>query len=300
MILYCDFNPKLIRKYKVNEFRQGEDNVIKSNRFYASGYGIDMAVFSKNLFQDSKVFMLKGTGIGEMIEKNLRDSYIETTSVKLKDDNVEKLIFENEDNKTVFTTKTPRITMEDKADILAEFEKTIKSKRIVAISNIDHDSLKDDLYDNLIKICYRENVHVAVNPPSLKYIKDARPYLLILDKKDAEKDEDVNYTGDVPAFSKKLLDKGVGIVVVNSNRATVVSTKDKNYRVYFEKISDLKTYNKNLMLAGFTVGIDRDYDFETTIKLAMASSICENYMKFSQVQMSEIKKIMNEVKVEEM
>lgn len=300
MILYCDFNPKLIRKYKVNEFRQGEENVIKSNRFYASGYGIDMAVFSKNLFQDSKVFMLKGTGIGEMIEKNLRDSYIETTSVKLKDDNVEKLIFENEDNKTVFTTKTPRITMEDKADILAEFEKTIRGKRIVAISNIDHDSLKDDLYDNLIKICYRENVHVAVNPPSLKYIKDARPYLLILDKKDAEKDEDVNYTGDVPAFSKKLLDKGVGIVVVNSNRATVVSTKDKNYRVYFEKISDLKTYNKNLMLAGFTVGIDRDYDFETTIKLAMASSICENYMKFSQVQMSEIKKIMNEVKVEEM
>ncbi len=92
----------------------------------------------------------------------------------------------------------------------------------------------------------------------------------------------------------------LGIVVVNSNRATVVSTKDKNYRVYLEKISDFKAYNKTLMLAGFAVGLDRDYNIETTIKLAMASSICENYMKFSQVQMSEIKKIMNEVKVEEM
>lgn len=300
MILYCDFNPKLIRKYKVDNINQGEENLIESNRFYASGYGIDMAVFSKKLFQDSKVLMLKGTAIGELIERDLRNLYIETESIKLKDDNIEKLIFQADDNKTIFTSKAPRITMEDKADIQEEFANQIKGKKAVAISLIDHESLNDDLYESLIKICYKENVHVLVNPSKLEDIKDSKPYLLILDKKDALKDEKVNYTGDVPAFSKKLIDKGVGIVVVNSNRATVVSTKDKNYRVYLEKISDFKAYNKTLMLAGFAVGLDRDYNIETTIKLAMASSICENYMKFSQVQMSEIKKIMNEVKVEEM
>ncbi|EFK38963.1 hypothetical protein HMPREF9131_1268, partial [Peptoniphilus sp. oral taxon 836 str. F0141] len=89
MILYCDFNPKLIRKYKVDKINQGEENLIESNRFYASGYGIDMAVFSKKLFQDSKVLMLKGTVIGELIERDLRNLYIETESIKLKDDNIE-------------------------------------------------------------------------------------------------------------------------------------------------------------------------------------------------------------------
>ncbi len=300
MILFCDFNPKLIRKYKSKIFNVGEENLIDASRVYASGYGIDMAVFANRLFQDSKVFYLKGTNIGKFIESDLRNHYIESTSISLKDDNIENIIIDNGEGKTIFKSKSPRITMEDKKDIINAFAEAIRGKKIVGLSIIDHDSLKDDLYEALINICYKENVKIVVNPENVGQIKDSKPYVLIMDKKDLTGEENITHTGDVPEVTKKLIDKGVGIVVVNSQRATVVSTKDKNYKVYFDKISDFKTYNKNLILAGFAIGIDRDYDLETTIKLAIASSICENYMKFSEVEMSEIKKLMNSVKVEEM
>ena len=46
MILFCDFNPKIVREYKLNN---ETENIIESSKIYPSGKGIYMSLFAKKL-----------------------------------------------------------------------------------------------------------------------------------------------------------------------------------------------------------------------------------------------------------
>ena len=91
--------------------------------------------------------------------------------------------------------------MEDRSDILNSFERSLYNKKIVVIPKIDLKGLDDDIYEKLVKICYQNNVKVAVNPRNLDEIEKTNPYILMFDKNDIEKDEKINYTGEVIAVS---------------------------------------------------------------------------------------------------
>lgn len=47
------------------------------------------------------------------------------------------------------------------------------------------------------------------------------------------------------------------------------------------------------------MALDRDYDFITSIKLAISCGVWENFVEKDKIDMSAIKKIMNSVEVEE-
>ena len=126
----------------------------------------------------------------------------------------------------------------------------------------------------------------------------------MFDKKDIEKDKKINYTGEVIEFNKKFVNSGTKIVFVNSKRATIISTEDKNYRAYInkdkiEKDNIIEKFDNELSLAGLAIAIDRDYDFITSIKLAISCGVWENFVGKDEIEMSAIKKIMNSVEVEE-
>ena len=46
MILFCDFNPKIVREFKLNN---ETENIIESSKIYPSGKGLYMSLFAKNL-----------------------------------------------------------------------------------------------------------------------------------------------------------------------------------------------------------------------------------------------------------
>ena len=87
MILFCDFNPKIVREFKLKGDSQ---DVIESSKIYPSGHGIKMALFSKKLGVDSEVFMLKGSNRGKEIALILSRLGIDVNFTGLKDENVEK------------------------------------------------------------------------------------------------------------------------------------------------------------------------------------------------------------------
>ncbi|MBS6720585.1 MAG: tagatose-6-phosphate kinase [Peptoniphilus harei] len=301
MILFCDFNPKIIREYKLDS---ETENIIENSKIYPSGKGLYMSLFAKKLGGDSEVFMLKGGSRGREIALSLSRLGIDVNYTALKDENVEEVIIRGEETVKDYRTQDPRITMEDRNDILNSFERALYNKKIAVIPKIDLFGIEDDIYEKLIKICYKNNLKVAVNPKNLDTMEKTNPYILMFDKNDIEKEKKINYTGEVIEFNKKFIQAGSKIVFVNSKRATIISTEDKNYRAYvnkkkLERNEITEKFDTELSLAGLAMAIDRDYDFITSIKLAISCGVWENFVEKDKIDMSAIKKIMNSVEVEE-
>lgn len=301
MILFCDFNPKIIREYKLNS---ETENIIENSKIYPSGKGLYMTLFAKKLGGDSEVFMLKGGSKGREIALSLSRLGIDVNYTALKDENVEEVIIRGEETVKDYRTQDPRITMEDRNDILNSFERALYNKKIAVIPKIDLLGIDDEIYNKLIKICYKNNIKVAVNPKNLAAMEKTNPYILIFDKDDIEKEKNINYTGEVIEYNKKFIQAGSKIVLVNSKRATIISTEEKNYRAYvnkkkLERNEITEKFDTELSLAGLAMAIDRDYDFITSIKLAISCGVWENFVEKDKIDMSAIKKIMNSVEVEE-
>lgn len=301
MILFCDFNPKIIREFKLDI---ETENIIESSKIYPSGKGLYMSLFAKKLGGDSEVFMLKGGSRGREIALSLSRLGIDVNYTALKDENVEEVIIRGEETVKDYRTQDPRITMEDRNDILNSFERALYNKKIAVIPKIDLFGIEDDIYEKLIKICYKNNLKVAVNPKNLDTMEKTNPYILMFDKNDIEKEKKINYTGEVIEFNKKFIQAGAKIVLVNSKRATIISTEDKNYRAYvnkkkLERNEITEKFDTELSLAGLAMAIDRYYDFITSIKLAISCGVWENFVEKDKIDMSAIKKIMNSVEVEE-
>ena len=301
MILFCDFNPKIVREFKLNN---ETENIIESSKIYPSGKGLYMSLFAKKLGVDSEVFMLKGSTRGREIALSLSRLGIDVNYTALKDENVEEVIIRGADFIKDYKTQDPRITMEDRNDILNSFERALYNKKIAVIPKIDLLGLDDEIYHRLITICFKNNIKVAVNPKNLQAMEKTNPYILMFDKNDIEKEKKINYTGEVIEFNKKFIQAGSKIVFVNSKRATIISTEDKNYRAYvnkkkLERNEITEKFDTELSLAGLAMAIDRDYDFITSIKLAISCGVWENFVEKDKIDMSAIKKIMNSVEVEE-
>ena len=301
MILFCDFNPKIIREYKLDS---ETENIIENSKIYPSGKGLYMTLFAKKLGGDSEVFMLKGGSKGREIALSLSRLGIDVNYTALKDENVEEVIIRGEETVKDYRTQDPRITMEDRNDILNSFERALYNKKIAVIPKIDLFGIEDDIYEKLIKICYKNNLKVAVNPKNLDTMEKTNPYILMFDKNDIEKEKKINYTGEVIEFNKKFIQAGSKIVFVNSKRATIISTEEKNYRAYvnkkkLERNEITEKFDTELSLAGLAMALDRDYDFITSIKLAISCGVWENFVEKDKIDMSAIKKIMNSVEVEE-
>ena len=301
MILFCDFNPKIVREFILNN---ETENIIESSKIYPSGKGLYMSLFAKKLGVDSEVFMLKGSTRGREIALSLSRLGIDVNYTALKDENVEEVIIRGADFVKDYKTQDPRITMEDRNEILNSFERALYNKKIAVIPKIDLLGLDDEVYHRLITICFKNNIKVAVNPKNLQAIEKTNPYILVFDKDDIEKEKNINYTGEVINYNKKFIQAEAKIVLVNSKRATIISTEDKNYRTYVnkEKLGRkelTEKFDTELSLAGLAMALDRDYDFITSIKLAISCGVWENFVEKDVIEMSAIKKIMNSVEVEE-
>ncbi len=70
--------------------------------------------------------------------------------------------------------------------------------------------------------------------------------------------------------------------------------KEEAYKLSIDGMEVAKLDN-NLMLTGLALGLSKKYSLETMLKLAFAISAFKNYKKEQDVDMSDIKEIMNKV-----
>lgn len=307
MICFCDFNPRLIKEYSLDGFTRDRENTAQTTSRSIGTTGITSAMTLKKLGENSKVLTCLGLENGKIIREYLENLRIDTDIVKLLDESVEQVKVtincenkdgevEDEENKSFdIISKTPRMTSATETEILSRINEISKEDGILVLNETDNLNLESDFYENVAIIAENNKKEVVASFRDEVLIKNTKIKGLVIDKTQLQKltGDPISYDKDVVRSLQPKLNIYEMVVALGRVSAVFVS-KDESYKLSIEGM-EVSTLDKNLMLTGLALGLSKKYSLDTTLKLAFAISAFKNYKSENDVDMSDIKEIMNKV-----
>lgn len=307
MICFCDFNPRLIKEYSLDGFTRDRENTAQTTSRSIGTTGVTSAMTLKKLGENSKVLTCLGLENGKIIREYLENLRIDTDIVKLLDESVEQVKVtincqnkdgevEDEENKPFdIISKTPRMTSATETEILSRINEISKEDGILVLNETDNLNLESDFYENVAIIAENNKKEVVASFRDEVLIKNTKIKGLVIDKTQLQKltGDPISYDKDVVRSLQPKLNIYEMVVALGRVSAVFVS-KDESYKLSIEGM-EVSTLDKNLMLTGLALGLGKKYSLDTTLKLAFAISAFKNYKSENDVDMSDIKEIMNKV-----
>lgn len=307
MICFCDFNPRLIKEYSLDGFTRDRENTAQTTSRSIGTTGVTSAMTLKKLGENSKVLTCLGLENGKIIREYLENLRIDTEIVKLLDESVEQVKVtincenkdgevEDEENKSFdIISKTPRMTSATETEILSRINEISKEDGILVLNETDNLNLESDFYENVAIIAENNKKEVVASFRDEVLIKNTKIKGLVIDKTQLQKltGDPISYDKDVVRSLQPKLNIYEMVVALGRVSAVFVS-KDESYKLSIEGM-EVSTLDKNLMLTGLALGLSKKYSLDTTLKLAFAISAFKNYKSENDVDMSDIKEIMNKV-----
>lgn len=307
MICFCDFNPRLIKEYSLEGFTRDRENTAQTTSRSIGTTGVTSAMTLKKLGENSKVLTCLGLENGKIIREYLENLRIDTDIVKLLDESVEQVKVtincenkdgevEDEENKSFdIISKTPRMTSATETEILSRINEISKEDGILVLNETDNLNLESDFYENVAIIAENNKKEVVASFRDEVLIKNTKIKGLVIDKTQLQKltGDPISYDKDVVRSLQPKLNIYEMVVALGRVSAVFVS-KDESYKLSIEGM-EVSTLDKNLMLTGLALGLSKKYSLDTTLKLAFAMSAFKNYKSENDVDMSDIKEIMNKV-----
>lgn len=301
MICFCDFNPRLVKEYSLNGFTRERENVAEATEKTIGKTGITSALILKRLGENSKLLTCLGLENGKIIREYLESSRIDTDIVKLLDESIEQVKVtingeEEEENKSFdIISKTPRMTSATETEILSRINEISKEEGILVLNETDNKNLEADFYENVAIIAENNKKDLLTSFEDEVLIKNTKIKGLVIDKTQLQKltGDPISYDKDVVKSLQPKLDTYEMILALGRVSAVFVN-KEEAYKLSIDGMEVAKL-DKNLMLTGLALGLSKKYSLETMLKLAFAISAFKNYKKEQDVDMSDIKEIMNKV-----
>ena len=307
MICFCDFNPRLIKEYSLDGFTRDRENTAQTTSRSIGTTGVTSAMTLKKLGENSKVLTCLGLENGKIIREYLENLRIDTDIVKLLDESVEQVKVtincenkdgevEDEENKSFdIISKTPRMTSATETEILSRINEISKEDGILVLNETDNLNLESDFYENVAIIAENNKKEVVASFRDEVLIKNTKIKGLVIDKTQLQKltGDPISYDKDVVRSLQPKLNIYEMVVALGRVSAVFVS-KDESYKLSIEGM-EVSTLDKNLMLTGLALGLSKKYSLDTALKLAFAISAFKNYKSENDVDMSDIKEIMNKV-----
>lgn len=301
MICFCDFNPRLIKEYSLDGFTRERENVAEATEKTIGKTGITSALILKRLGENSKLLTCLGLENGKIIREYLESSRIDIDIVKLLDESIEQVKVtingeEEEENKSFdIISKTPRMTSATETEILSRINEISKEEGILVLNETDNKNLEADFYENVAIIAENNKKDLLASFEDEVLIKNTKIKGLVIDKTQLQKltGDPISYDKDVVKSLQPKLDTYEMVLALGRVSAVFVS-KEEAYKLSIDGMEVAKL-DKNLMLTGLALGLSKKYSLETTLKLAFAISAFKNYKTEEDVDMSDIKEIMNKV-----
>lgn len=301
MICFCDFNPRLIKEYRLDGFTRERENVAEATEKNIGKTGITSALILKRLGENSKLLTCLGLENGKIIREYLESSRIDVDIVKLLDESIEQVKVtingeEEEENKSFdIISKTPRMTSATETEILSRINEISKEEGILVLNETDNKNLEADFYENVAIIAENNKKDLLASFEDEVLIKNTKIKGLVIDKTQLQKltGDPISYDKDVVKSLQPKIDTYEMILALGRVSAVFVS-KEEAYKLSIDGMEVAKL-DKNLMLTGLALGLSKKYSLETTLKLAFAISAFKNYKSEEDVDMSDIKEIMNKV-----
>lgn len=307
MILTIDLNPSTDRKYILDSISLNEENRAKSLVHLPGGNGVTIArllnIFNENTFITG---FLGGTN-GEYYHKKLAEVGIMHDFIPIKDETRASVkLVDNSGNMTTISESGPRITREELVGFYELYSKLILDSSIICASGSLPLGVSNDIFFDLIVMSNKKERMFILDVSSEELANgiDASPYMVIINKAELENlvNLNLNFENEIIKAGRYILDKGVKLVAINLyEKGMIVLGQEKGYRLEINNLGTAinKKCNSGIM-SGIVLGINRNYDFEMTLKLGQAFGIeYGKKLDISNIEMSDIKRLMGEVEIYE-
>ncbi|MBC8591344.1 PfkB family carbohydrate kinase [Wansuia hejianensis] len=305
MILTIALDPILESKYYINNPMNNIDIRPEEYRYNIDGEGICTGIILKN--HNVNVFTTGFLGglKGEYIFYGLKELKIYNDFIFIKDETKGRIIINNSgDISHIIDEESPRITREELGSFYKLYNKIIDNCEIICALGSLPQGVPEGIFFDLIEMGNRKNKKIILNGKGseLIYGLEASPFMVILDKDDLENISRVrlNFENEIIKVGKAILEKGIELVVIDlEDKGTIVLTKEAGFRLEIPNAKDLKlNMDKGYLAAGYTFGMDKRYDFETTMRLGQGFRIAYGLVDdLGSIEMSDIKRIMTEVQI---
>lgn len=302
MILNLDFNPFINSKFEVDYIKVGEE--IKSNfSNYTLGGSVVISNFLEAFGEPSILTGFLGGLNGEKYQHILIEKKLDNEFILIKDESKIKLnISDGKRNQISILDKEPRITRDEINRFLVLYLDLITNINIICgTSDTLPLGLDSESYFNLIEKANKMNKKFILqgNKLLIKDVLDANPYMVVINEEMLEYLTNINFKGkkEIIMGSNYILQKGVRFVVVCiENGELLLLSKNRSYRIF----GDLELEENNLrkIVAGFALGINRNYNLEMTLRLAYAFNNYKVSELPEEIEIAEIKKLMKKANIE--
>ncbi|MBZ2175511.1 1-phosphofructokinase [Schnuerera sp. xch1] len=306
MILTVTLNPSIDRRYNINEFQKGK--IFRTNDFQYTpgGKGLNVSKVVKVFGEPVVATGFLGGMSGNYIEEKLDTMNIGHSFVSIDGETRSCMaILSDDGSQTEILESGPTIAQKDIGRFYDLYKKLIKDFNIICASGSVPNGVNVDVYKDLISIANREGKKFILDTTgqALRKGLGASPYLIKPNKEELENliGDTVFSEDDIIRGVKFVLEKGVKIVAVSlGSEGSLIFNDNYMYRI---KVPTVKAVNPvgsgDSMIAGFAVSLNRNYDFESMLKLASACGTANAMEKETgKVDIDNINKLMKETFIE--
>lgn len=253
-----------------------EDNHIISSYMVPGGKGINVSQMLSHLGVSSVSMGFLGGFTGDYIkntlmsEKNMHLDFVEikeSTRINIK---------MHEPTEIAYNHIGPKVSLEniktllDKIEVLDQHDLVIMSGRGLP--------LHDDIYDQLVKLCYQKHMDFVLDIYGEK-LKELVSYKPLLVKPNLEELSDafkvsISNKEEAIHYGKKLQALGATYVMVSMGKeGSVFITKDQIYQALPIHINEISSVGAgDAMVAGFIKAYQEKQDIKTCYQYAVASA----------------------------
>lgn len=306
MIVTITLNPSIDRRYIVDGFEKGKVFRAKDVQYTPGGKGLNVSKVIKAFNEPVMATGFLGGRSGDYIKEMLDKIGIKHKFIPINGETRSCLaILSDDGTQTEVLERGPSISGEEVLKFYDLYRNIIRDSEIICASGSLPQGLPVDTYRDLILMAKEQGKRFFLDTSgdALKYGIEASPFLVKPNKEELESLMGCLITSeeDIKRSVKYIMENGVEIVVVSLGKSGSMVFYDGYY--YKVKVPSVEAVNPvgsgDSMIAGFAVSTLRDYDFEYQLKIAAACGTA-NAMEAEtgKVDMANMKKIMNEIKIE--
>lgn len=305
MITVINLNASVDKRYQLSDLEKGKVIRAKEVENTAGGKGIHVANVATILGDDTLATGFLGGKTGEFIEEKLKEMLIKGDFVKIASATRECLAFMTDDlSQTEILEPGPQITKKELDLFLKKYDEVLVKSSVIVASGSIPKNVPEDVYATLINKASKLNKKFLLDTSGQLLIKgiEAKPFFIKPNKDELEaiSGSIILNEEDILSEITKLNKKGIECVIVSMGKdGSLVGFHNKRYKIQVPKVTAVNPVGSgDSFVAGFAVGLHREYSIEDTLALAAACGTA-NAMNHEtgSVKKDVVQDIINKVKI---
>lgn len=299
-----DLNPILNKWLKIDDDLYDESFFkTKSRYMMMEDGGTYLSIVLSIVNETSILTGFCGGSNGSHIRNLLKKVGVQDHLVEISVNSSEKLILDFKDKNIVVSQDGIEISRDEIAEFYKELKEGLNNSEIICLSGTYPSNMPDEMPVDIVVFAKKwgRKIFVAPEISVLGRVVDQAPDLILLDKEGLEvlTNLQLDFEGETIRACQYLFHNGIKYVLVDMyNNGFLIMDKKNGYSLNIEKKKDNNTkLNYGAVLAGFSTGFKRNYDFETTAKLSYACGLLDFNNNNGNIDMTDIKELMNQINI---